>query len=718
MTFDALRQACIDPEGRAFVGVEPPGTALPSQVISSVEIQNASWAGTSSIQLNPRLVAIIGARGSGKTALADMIAAGCDSIPPALWSAEGNSSPSFLARAKPLLGTSQVKLTWGGGTESTRQLNGSDANSALSFPRARYLSQQFVEELCSSQGASEGLMRETERVIFEAHPYESRDGAVNFAELREHRTSRFKQSRQRETISIAAASSRIADEVEKEALVNGLALEVAQKEQLILGYTNDLSRMVVKGTETHALRHTELSEAAQARTSQVQALKAQQRTFLAMQDEVANMRAAGAPELLRQAQARHSKAGLSAAQWENFLLIYRGNVDEALAGWIAWADGEIATIEGVPPPPGDPAIPLIPITAELSAVPLLVLQAEMNRITQLISADALVQAQYKQLSARIAEENGALRTLKGRLEDAKGAAERRKAIQTERDEAYERLFNAVINEQSALVELYRPLMDRLAGSSGTLQKLSFSVTRVVDAAAWANVAEENLIDCRRAGPFYGRGALVRLAQTELKPAWETGAAVEARATMANFISKYSSDLFAHAPYARTQRAEFRAWSTRFAQWLFSTDHIAIRYEIAYDGIDIRKLSPGTRGIVLLLLYLGLDDADDRPLIIDQPEENLDPKSVYHELVSLFIAAKAKRQVIMVTHNANLVINTDADQIIIADAGSHTAGGLPTITYTSGGLEDAHIRAAVCEILEGGEPAFRERARRLRVRLER
>jgi energy-coupling factor transporter ATP-binding protein EcfA2 len=122
--------------------------------------------------------------------------------------------------------------------------------------------------------------------------------------------------------------------------------------------------------------------------------------------------------------------------------------------------------------------------------------------------------------------------------------------------------------------------------------------------------------------------------------------------------------------------------------------------------------------VLLLLYLALDNADDRPLIIDQPEENLDPKSVFDELVTLFIKAKAKRQVIMVTHNANLVVNTDADQIIVASAGPHTNRGIPPITYNAGGLEDQHIRAAVCDILEGGEEAFRERARRLRVRLDR
>jgi hypothetical protein len=280
------------------------------------------------------------------------------------------------------------------------------------------------------------------------------------------------------------------------------------------------------------------------------------------------------------------------------------------------------------------------------------------------------------------------------------------------------VFDAIVKEQNALIALYAPLMERLAASSGTLRKLSFSVSRVVDADKWGAFAEDNLIDCRKSGPFYGRGSLIKLANSELKPAWESGTAATVQATMTQFIATYWKNLIAHAPYAPTQKQEFRAWSKQFAKWLFSTEHISIRYEIAYDGVDIRKLSPGTRGIVLLLLYLALDDADDRPLIIDQPEENLDPKSVFDELVSLFTKAKSKRQVIMVTHNANLVINTDADQIIIAEAGPHPAQGLPSITYTAGGLEDTDIRKAVCDILEGGEDAFRERARRLRVRLER
>ena len=201
-------------------------------------------------------------------------------------------------------------------------------------------------------------------------------------------------------------------------------------------------------------------------------------------------------------------------------------------------------------------------------------------------------------------------------------------------------------------------------------------------------------------------------------AWRTGDAAAVSAAMTKFRKKHQDALLEKAPYPHTDQSKYRPWSRRFAQWLYSTDHISLEYGIKYDGIDIRKLSPGTRGIVLVLLYLVLDNADDRPLIIDQPEENLDPKSIYDELVPLFQAAKRKRQVIMVTHNANLVVNTDADQIIVADAGPQPANGLPPITYKSGGLDEASIRMVVCDTLEGGEEAFRERARRLRIVLER
>jgi hypothetical protein len=437
-----------------------------------------------------------------------------------------------------------------------------------------------------------------------------------------------------------------------------------------------------------------------------------------MQDEVGNMRASRAPEMLRQLQTRFPNSGLTPTQWDDFLLIYKGDVDKALSSYISWAESEIAKIQGPPPPSHDPTVSLIADDQDLSKLQLATLKAEMARLEKIIGADTAVRQQYTTLSTRIVQENAALKLLEERLTDAQGAGPRRRALQNDRESAYGRVMGAIINEEKELSALYAPLLSRLQNSSGTLQKLGFTVRRVVDASAWAEVAEVNLIDRRKSGPFTGRGTLVTIANSELKPVWQNGDAAQIQAAMTAFVARYWKDFLAHAPFGQSQKVEFRAWLKQFAHWLYSTEHITVRYEIEYDGIDIRKLSPGTRGIVLLLLYLALDNADDRPLIIDQPEENLDPKSVFDELVSLFIDAKHKRQVIIVTHNANLVINTDADQIIIADAGPHPAGGLPPITYTAGGLEDGVIRKAVCDILEGGENAFRERARRLRVHLER
>jgi energy-coupling factor transporter ATP-binding protein EcfA2 len=718
LEFDSLRQACIDPRGRAHVGTEPPTSATPSQVISEVQILNAPWLQTPTIPLNSGLVAIIGARGSGKTALADMIAAGCDSISDDAWAAGEWASPSFLVRARPLVGQGEVKISWAAGDPSTRSLNGSDANGPTTYPRARYLSQQFVEELCSSSGMTDGLLREIERVIFESHPDHDREGALDFAELLEHRASRHRLARDREAEGVSQLSERMSIELEKEKLVASYEAQVAQKKKLVDGYTADRAKLVSAGSEKRVQRHTELAGAINEVRSMLRRYTNQRQTFLALQDEVKDLRRNQAPEALRQTQSRHTHSGMSEKQWAAFVLDYKGKVDEDLIGYVKWVDGEIGRLKGTAPPPRDPNTAFFPDDANLSTLSQAVLEAEMARLEKLVSSDKESQRKYTALSARIATETAAMQTLMGKLNDSKGAKDRARDLQTQREEAYGRAFDALLSEQAVLKELYGPLMTRLAAASGTLKKLSFSVARVADVAQWAGQAEDGLIDLRKGGPFRGKGTLLQKANEVLKQAWETGSSAAVVSAMAEFRRLYQKELLDHSPVAHTEQAEFRAWSKRFAQWLFSTDHIDVHYGIEYDGVDIRKLSPGTRGIVLLLLYLALDDGDGRPLIIDQPEENLDPKSVFEELVGLFIEAKSNRQVIMVTHNANLVINTDADQIIIAGSGPHPHGALPPIRYQSGGLENAEIRKAVCDILEGGEGAFQERARRLRVRWER
>jgi energy-coupling factor transporter ATP-binding protein EcfA2 len=710
--FDTLRQACIDPGGRAFVGEKPPVRATPSQVIASIQINDAPWAVTPSLEFNPGLVAIIGPRGSGKTALADIIAHGCDATSDRL------SPASFLRRAQELLTGASVTLRWHEGDQYSRNLDGSDDWSAAEYPRARYLSQKFVEELCSATGMTDELLREIERVIFEAHPLADRDGAVDFEELRDLRTVRFREARTREEETLADISERIGTELEKMKQVAALTKQVEEKAKLVEGYTKDRSRLVSTGNETRVKRLAELAAAADKVRGHLRFYASKEQSLLAIKDEVGSLRAHGAPEVLRKMAERHRASALKREEWQAFLLDYKGDVETAIATHLASACKETVKWKGKPQAAATyPSTALIPDDAVLDRQPLALLEAETARIEKLVSVDKDTANRFTALSKRITEETVALARLKERLTDCEGAKERVTALVQERESAYQRVFDAIVAEENVLRELYRPLMTRLEAAAGTMKKLSFSVARVADVGRWAADGEE-LLDLRRQGSFKGRGTLRQLADASLKTTWETGEPRVVTEAMAAFRSENQDALLERSPVPKSQQADYREWSKRFAKWLYGTEHIRIRYSIDYDGVDIRKLSPGMRGIILLLLYLALDDADDRPLIIDQPEENLDPKSIFDELVSLFLEAKSKRQVIMITHNANLVVNTDADQIIVASARPYAPGQLPPISYLSGGLESAHIREAVCDILEGGERALQERARRLRVTLDR
>lgn len=446
LEFDALRQACIDPGGRAHVGAEPPASATPSQVISEVRILNAPWMTTPIIPLNPGLVAIIGARGSGKTALADMIAAGCDSISDEAWNAEEWANPSFLVRARSLVGQGKVEVSWAAGEPSTRALDGSDANRPFSYERVRYLSQQFVEELCSSSGLTDGLLREIDRVIFEAHPDHARDGALHFAELLEHRASRHRLARDREAEAVSQISERISTELEKEKLIATYEAQVAQKTTLVDAYTADRAKLVSAGSEKRAQRHTELAGAANQVRAKLRQFAGQRQTFLALQDEVKDLRRNQAPEALRQAQARHAHSGMSAEQWAAFLLDYKGPVDTDLAGYVKWVDGQIAELKGRAPEPVDPNTPHFLDDTDLSTLSQAVLEAEMARLETLVSADKETQRRYTALSGSIATESAALQTLTEKLKDAQGAKDRAHELQTQREEAYGRAFDALVAE--------------------------------------------------------------------------------------------------------------------------------------------------------------------------------------------------------------------------------------------------------------------------------
>lgn len=135
-----------------------------------------------------------------------------------------------------------------------------------------------------------------------------------------------------------------------------------------------------------------------------------------------------------------------------------------------------------------------------------------------------------------------------------------------------------------------------------------------------------------------------------------------------------------------------------------TEFIHHRIIIESNGRPITKLSHGQQGTIYLKLKIAANLFSET-LVYDQPEDDLDNQFITEELVKLFRRIKKHRQVIIVSHNANLVVNADSEQVIVA----HNDDGV--LSYTSGALEDPEINRAVCQILEGGKQAFENRERK-------
>jgi len=142
----------------------------------------------------------------------------------------------------------------------------------------------------------------------------------------------------------------------------------------------------------------------------------------------------------------------------------------------------------------------------------------------------------------------------------------------------------------------------------------------------------------------------------------------------------------------------------FYDSLFDLRNLEAKFSLSLAGTSIQQMSPGQRGALLLIFYL-LVDTDPTPLILDQPEENLDNQTVYSMLVPIIQRAKQTRQIVMVTHNANLAVCCDAEQIIHAEF--DRAGGY-ALRYQSGAIESMELNKSVLNVLEGTIPAFANR----------
>jgi hypothetical protein len=145
------------------------------------------------------------------------------------------------------------------------------------------------------------------------------------------------------------------------------------------------------------------------------------------------------------------------------------------------------------------------------------------------------------------------------------------------------------------------------------------------------------------------------------------------------------------------------------------------------GFEKSTMTPGKQALFALTLILN-EAQDSWPLLIDQPEDDLDSRSIYAAIVPYLSRRKKERQIILVTHNANLVVGADAEQVIVANRHGDDSQNRnkQMFDYMTGSLEHSAtaksiyaleamgIREHACEILDGGEEAFQKRAEKYKI----
>jgi len=690
LTFNGLRQTLYEPEARISIGTEPPDEKDSTKVIKSLTVSGAKgWIADQIIDLNRDLVVIIGGKGSGKTALADLIGyAGGDF--------DISNKKAFLNTAREHIEGTQLTLEWeNGGKDSTFEA----FRSAPTEPKVRYLSQSFVESLCSYDQHTK-LVRQIEDILFQYVPKTKRLGAKDFAALKEIQTRSVQIEIEKISKDISSLSVEIArleealakrptleadlarfakEKADLEAQKPPAANAEEQKEQEELQRLRDKRAALEKLIEADRILVGELEEF----QTKARLIRSDIATFNA--DAKAKLKAWGLED---------NAASLVISVPANLEVVIKDRI-EALRKTVEAREGSPDTVAA------DTTETVLSISGQIAG----------------IDAKSKLEAQRKQ---KLAEFGKRIAELTTKIEGTQKAIEELlttkpselRGKQETREGQYKTFFEKLTEKRQLLEELYKPLNDP-AGNTTERGKVEFYARFNFDIKRF--VADGmNLFD--------GRKMLVRgdAKLTEIASAFwrETESQIPAvtAVPLAALLDKLSS---VDRPISSQLRQEYSV--SHFYDWIYGVDYFDVEYGIKYEKVDLDKLSPGRKGVVLLMVYLDVDK-DYRPLIIDQPEENLDNRSVYSTLVEYFRRAKRKRQVILVSHNANLVVNADAEQIIVANFELDKTHQTTIIEYTYGSLEFSQaldvdnpsillrqgIRQHVCEILEGGDEAFQKR----------
>jgi len=253
----------------------------------------------------------------------------------------------------------------------------------------------------------------------------------------------------------------------------------------------------------------------------------------------------------------------------------------------------------------------------------------------------------------------------------------------------EKLFERLLVERQALVDLQRAAFDR--------------VIERVHSQFGGRIAANRINDGRKK-PL--ERFLKELSQRGITRWWNDLTTNEQRPTPDYLLHKLQVDRLEDTGMSKKVQETFRLQlnpsKRRELAALRCRDQYVLKFEMD-DGSHrpMDNLSGGQR--VNLLLSLLLETNDQRPLVIDQPEDELDNRFLFETMLPALKRIKGRRQIIIATHNANIVVNGDADQVIQLEASANRGR-----IACSGAIEEPRVRDAIVRTVDGGDEAFRLR----------
>jgi ABC-type lipoprotein export system ATPase subunit len=726
-TFDGLRQVINEPVGRVFIGDKPPvfnriitnrTKYLKELNISQVvgyDGRYGTWFDNVKIPLNSELVAIIGNKGSGKSAIADMIAL-CGDY-------NNHDDFSFLRKKKFRDGKHAknfvATLLWESGKVVPRNLDDIAKDGAIE--EVKYLPQGQFERLTNEVSSTEEFQNEIEKVVFTHIDESERYNTSTFSDLVEYQ----KQSVDAELESLVKDLNQINTEIilleskENPAYKTELLKKKEKKEE-------ELQSLIEPPIVSDPNEDPEKKKVNEEQLIEIARLKESITSLEAQQEELEGDKKQLLLDLqlLKQTRKELEFKALEVQQYvisKNEALLSVGvDISKAFVLKTDYSQFEAnvqireQSLNEIKMMLGEGVL----TESDLAkSIPVLLNAAQKMLESEQTKLGTEQKAYQQYLLDKMTWEKkkkeiiGDIFTPDSITFYEAGIVDIETKIKAELDNKYllrKEKLKEIFKRKLEVINIYKAVKNRIDSVIDDNKELlkTYPINIEASLVLKPEFIQKfmSFINKQKAGTFRN----INDGENQLKQII-SGVDFDKEDAVIDFLDSIIRALKEDQREGQDNK-QYRFVGDQVAEikelyaYLFSLRFLDYNYQLKQGDKKLEQLSPGERGALLLIFYLILDK-NDIPLIIDQPEDNLDNYSVANILVPFIREAKKKRQIIMVTHNPNLAVVADAEQVIFANLEKENDN---KFSFISGSIENREVNKCIVKVLEGAMPAFNKR----------